>query len=237
MAPLLELQGVAKTYDPVEGQANQVLAGIDLVVEEGETLSIVGPSGSGKSTLLFVIGTLEPPTAGRVLWEGRDLAQLPGNELARFRNREIGFVFQQHHLLPQLSAFENVLVPTLAGQGSEDRETLQARARDLLTAVGLSERMAHRPAQLSGGERQRVACVRALINGPRLLLADEPTGSLDRRSADELTELLVALNEREGVAVITVTHAPRLAERMQRQLELVDGRLAPLAAVAPDRGR
>ena len=234
MATLIELRNVTKSFAAVEGQdpgdgAQQrpVLDGVDLVVAPHETLSIVGPSGSGKSTLLFILGTLEPPTSGECLWEGRDLFASTPEELAAFRSREIGFVFQQHHLLPQLSAFENVLVPTLATRRVEGREALVERARDLLERVGLRDRMAHRPAQLSGGERQRVACVRALINRPRLLLADEPTGSLDRRSAEELTELFLQLNETEGVAVVTVTHAPHLARRMGSCLELVDGRLVP----------
>lgn len=225
MTPLLELENVAKTFAPVEGCANTVLSGIDLEIGASETLAIAGPSGSGKSTLLFLLGTLETPTTGRVLWEGRDLADLSADRLADFRNREIGFIFQEHHLLPQLSAFENVLVPTLASKAGRDRSLLAQRAEGLLATVGLKDRMAHRPAQLSGGERQRVACVRALINAPRLLLADEPTGSLDRRSADELTDLLLSLNESEGVALVTVTHASKLAHRMQRGFELLDGSL------------
>jgi len=230
MSALIQLVGVTKTFAPVEGQATTVLSGVDLALQHGETVSIVGPSGSGKSTLLFLLGTLEAPTSGEVLFEGRDLAGRSNDELAAFRNEEIGFVFQQHHLLPQLSAFENVLVPTLASRKAGDRAALAARAEELLARVGLKERMAHRPAQLSGGERQRVACVRALINGPRLLLADEPTGSLDRRAAEELTELLLRLNELEGVSCVTVTHSARLARRMQRRFELVDGSLRETVA-------
>jgi len=230
MSALMQLVAVTKTFAPVEGRANSVLSGVDLELDAGETLSIVGPSGSGKSTLLFLLGTLEPPSSGQVLFAGRDLAELSADQLAAFRNKEIGFVFQQHHLLPQLSAFENVLVPTLATNENQDRGALAARAEELLSSVGLQERMAHRPGQLSGGERQRVACVRALINGPRVLLADEPTGSLDRRSAEELTDLLLGLNETEGVACVTVTHAPHLARRMQRSYELLDGKLLECGA-------
>jgi ABC-type lipoprotein export system ATPase subunit len=225
VSELVRLEGVAKTFAG-DGEASgaTVLRGVDLVLEAGSTTAVLGPSGSGKSTLLNVLGTLEPPSEGRVLWEGTDLATLAPDDLARFRNRSIGFVFQHHHLLPQCTALENVLVPTLAS-GRPDAGA-EKRAVDLLERVGLGHRHGHRPAQLSGGERQRVAVVRALINGPRLLLADEPTGSLDATSADALGELLLELNEHEGVALVLVTHAPKLGQRMRKVYELADGKLS-----------
>ena len=225
MGSLVRLENISKSFPaPQTGQAPTVLRDVELKIAEGDSLAILGPSGSGKSTLLNIIGTLEPPTSGRVLFEGRDVGLLAPDALADFRNREIGFVFQHHHLLPQCTALENVLVPTLAGaRKGEDRQAFEARARELLDTVGLGTRLGHRPAQLSGGERQRVAAVRALINRPRLLLADEPTGSLDQAAADALSELLLQLNREQGVALILVTHARRLGERMQRVLELKDG--------------
>jgi ABC-type lipoprotein export system ATPase subunit len=222
-----------------------VLDGVSLEVSRGETLAIVGPSGSGKSTLLQIIGTLDRPTSGEVLLDGNNLATLDDLQLAAVRNRQIGFVFQSHYLLPQCSVIENVLVPTLARScrreeadelrnpdggirlvtSSATNETAVVRATRLLKRVGLGERLHHRPGQLSGGERQRVAVVRALINQPQLLLADEPTGALDHASATALGQLLVELNREEGVTLIVVTHALDLAKRMGRVLELADGKL------------
>lgn len=222
---LLRLERVTKRYDAPAGDGPTVLREVSLDVAAGESLAIVGPSGSGKSTLLSIIGALDRPTSGRVWLEGADLAALGEADLARIRNRRIGFVFQLHHLLPQLTALENVLVPALA-EGRAD-EALAARARALLARVGLEERLAYRPGQLSGGERQRVAVARALIHQPPLVLADEPTGSLDREASDALSDLLVDLNRNESVTLIVVTHAMRLAERMGRVLELRDGALAP----------
>ena len=186
----------------------------------------MGPSGSGKTTLLQIIGTLDRPTSGEVLFNGNDLAALSDTELARIRNQEIGFIFQLHHLLPQCTVLENVLVPTLTGD-TMTREPALKRAERLLKRVGLMDRLHHRPGQLSGGERQRVAVVRALINEPRLLLADEPTGALDRTSAENLANLILELNREEGVALLVITHAIDLAQRMERILELRDGRLEP----------
>ncbi len=229
-APLLELKNVTKRYS-ASGSADgvSVLAGITLELARGETLAIVGPSGSGKSTLLQIIGTLDRATGGEVLLDGKNLAALDDQQLAEVRNRQIGFVFQSHYLLPQCTVIENVLVPTLARAKSEIRnpksEIPAARAERLLQRVGLSERLHHRPGQLSGGERQRVAVVRALINQPQLLLADEPTGALDHASATALGQLLVELNREEGVTLIVVTHAMDLAKRMGRVLELGDGKL------------
>ncbi|GMV95746.1 MAG: ABC transporter ATP-binding protein [Phycisphaerae bacterium] len=229
---LLALEHVSRRYPGADGTADVVvLSDVDLTVSAGESLAVVGPSGSGKTTLLSIIGGLDRPSAGRVLLQGRDLAALDDAELARVRNRAIGFIFQNHHLLPQCTALENVLVPTLVERRSEqERSAAVARARRLLERVGLAGRLAHRPGQLSGGERQRVAVVRALINAPKLLLADEPTGALDRAAADELGELLVELNREEGVTLILVTHSLGLAARMSRRLELTGGALVETGA-------
>ena len=229
-APLLRLTSVTKRYDaPGKSGALTVLNDVSLEVARGESLAIVGPSGSGKSTLLHIIGTLDRPTSGSVALDGQDLGALDDQQLAAVRNRQIGFVFQSHYLLPQCTVLENVLVPTLAAQEAAVRDGAAKRAERLLDRVGLGERKSHRPGELSGGERQRVAVVRALINQPRLLLADEPTGSLDHASARELGQLLLELNREEGVTLIVVTHALELARRMARVLDLKDGRLAPIA--------
>jgi lipoprotein-releasing system ATP-binding protein len=236
--PLLALTGVCKSYAATDAtQAMPVLRDVSFQVAAGEAVAIVGPSGSGKSTLLNIIGTLDRPDRGSVLLGGRDLTALSETELAAVRCHEIGFVFQLHHLLPQCSVLENVLVPTLArsaaGGASPKGEPSEARARRLLERVGLSGRLSHRPGQLSGGERQRAAVVRALINGPKLLLADEPTGSLDRAAAENLAQLLVELNQEEGVSLIVVTHALSLAGQMSRVLALRDGTLGESSDPAP----
>jgi len=226
MASFLVLRGVAKSYQSVlDGPAVSVLDGIDFEIQPGESAAIIGPSGSGKSTLLNIIGTLDRPTRGQVLLEGQDLAQLDESQLATVRNRRIGFIFQSHHLLPQCTVLENVLVPTLVCQDASLRQSAPERARRLLDRVGLGPRLHHRPGQLSGGERQRAAVVRGLINQPRLLLADEPTGALDRVSAEELARLLVELNREERVTLLVATHARELAGQMARRFELRDGRL------------
>jgi len=230
---ILELLDVAKRYEtggPDGGP--EVLRGVNLRVAAGESLAVVGPSGSGKSTLLNLIGGLDRPSGGRVLFEGRDLADLSDADLARFRNRRIGFVFQLHHLLPQCTVLENVLVPTLVGGDGAEKEEAELRAERLLARVGLGDRLTYRPGRLSGGERERVAVARALVNRPALLLADEPTGSLDRRTAENLMALLAELNEEEGVTLVVVTHAETLAARMGRTLELEDGVLVPKGADA-----
>ncbi len=224
---LLQLHGVEKAYaETAETGAVTVLQEVELSLAPGETLAIVGASGSGKSTLLNIIGGLDRPTAGQVLLAGRDLAALDDTALAAVRNREIGFIFQLHYLLPQCTVLENVLVPTLAGGPEKRAEPAEARARRLLDRVGLGKRLSHRPGQLSGGERQRAAVVRALINEPRLLLADEPTGSLDHAAAENLAQLLVEVNQEEGVGLVVVTHSLALARRMGRVYELRDGALA-----------
>lgn len=224
--PLLEITGLVQRFDTGERMVS-VLEGIDLTVAAGESVAITGPSGSGKSTLLHVACGLIAPTEGVVKVGGRDLATLPPDKLAELRNREIGLVFQDHHLLPQCSVLENALVPTLAGWKIPGLGDPHARAKALCERVGLGDRLTHRPARLSGGERQRLALVRALIHKPKLLFADEPTGSLDARTSHELAELLRELNEELGVALVVVTHAPDLAQRMGRVLALDEGRLRP----------
>jgi len=218
----LEVVSVSKSY-PVAGGELRVLSGVNLTLARGEALAIMGPSGSGKSTLLYIIGTLDTPTSGSIRLLGQDPFSLDRGDLARFRNASIGFVFQDHCLLPQCTVLENVLIPTLTGSGAD--RAAEERARMLLKRVGLGERMAHRPAEISGGERQRVAICRALINRPPLLLADEPTGNLDRHTADSVGTLLLDLGREENAMLIVVTHSAELAARLPRHCELVDGRL------------
>lgn len=218
----LIVEDVRKEF-PTRGEPLVVLRGVSLELEQAHNVAILGPSGSGKSTLLNIIGTLEAPTDGRVLLDGQDPTQLDEPELAGFRNRRIGFVFQEHHLLPQCSVLENVLIPRIAA-GNVDRQADQ-RARLLLQRVGLQDRLEHRPAELSGGERQRVALARALVNEPTVLLADEPTGNLDRSTAQDVAALLLDLQRQEQMMLIVVTHSQRLAALMSRQLELDEGRL------------
>ncbi|MHC4115116.1 MAG: ABC transporter ATP-binding protein [Planctomycetota bacterium] len=221
---MLELVNVTKSYDtPGREGGLCVLRDITLKVESGDSIAIVGPSGSGKSTLLNIIGALDGPTSGRVLLDGRDLAGLGEAELARIRNSELGFVFQLHHLLPQCTVLENVLVPTLAYKSGRAREEIEHRAARLLARVGLKEWESYQPGELSSGQRQRVAVVRALINQPRLLLADEPTGSLDKGASENIFDILTELNRSEGVTLIAVTHSLKLAERLETVLELSDG--------------
>jgi lipoprotein-releasing system ATP-binding protein len=225
-APLLKLAGVTKQFEsPDHPQGLAILKDISLEIAAGESLAIVGPSGSGKSTLLHIMGTLDAPTRGSVSLAGQDLAGLKDAALAAVRNRQVGFVFQAHYLLPQCSAIENVLVPALACDDPAVREGAEARAEQLLKRVGLGERVNHRPGELSGGEKQRVAVVRALINQPRLVLADEPTGALDHESAVGLFQLLIELNREEGTALVVVTHALDLARQLGRVLTLKDGQL------------
>ena len=224
-SPLLKLENVSREFPSAEGdQPLHVLRGLSLEVARGESVAVVGPSGCGKSTLLNLIGTLDQPTGGTLTFDGRELGGLDDTELAALRNREMGFIFQSHHLLPQCTVMENVLVPTLAHRSATPDD--EARARRLLERVGLGERLAHRPGQLSGGERQRAAVVRALINEPQLLLADEPTGALDEATADKLGQLLVELNAEENLTLITVTHSPDLAARMARTVKLAEGQIA-----------
>jgi lipoprotein-releasing system ATP-binding protein len=229
--PFLKLDRVSKSYATAEGAAPVVvLREVSLEIGAGESLGIIGPSGSGKSTVLNLLGTLDHPSSGTVWLDGRDLGNSSQDELAGIRNREIGFVFQAHHLLPQCSVLENVLVPTLANGRRNAGPEAEERASRLLRRVGLEARLHHRPGQLSGGERQRVAVVRALINQPKVLLADEPTGALDRASALSLGLLLTELNREENVTLVVVTHALDLARQMTRVLEVRDGQLQPVTA-------
>ncbi|MEW6198448.1 MAG: ABC transporter ATP-binding protein [Planctomycetota bacterium] len=218
---MLQAEALCKRYPARAGELT-VLRDVSLTLKPGESAAILGPSGSGKSTLLNLLGTLDTPTTGRVRLADCDPFALPPRELARFRNQRIGFVFQDHHLLPQCSVLENVLVPTLAGTPDADAER---RADDLLVRVGLGERLDHRPAELSGGEKQRVALARALINQPRLVLADEPTGNLDRATAERIGDVLAALPREHGVILVVVTHSDALARRFDRQYELNEGTL------------
>lgn len=220
---LVDVRGVKYEYRTPAGGSLEVLKGVDLIVCSGEAVAIVGPSGSGKSTLLNIMGALDKPASGTVRVNGRDMAGMSESELCAVRNRDIGFVFQLHHLLPQCTVLENVLVPALpCGGASGD---VQAAAREWLERVGLGDRLDYRPGQLSGGECQRVAVVRALINRPQLVLADEPTGALDRANAESLFQLLLDLNRELGTALIVVTHSSALARKTGRVLELKDGRL------------
>lgn len=228
---MLELINVSKEYQsPADTGSVSVLNDITLKIEKGRSVAIVGPSGCGKSTLLNIIGALDRPTAGRVLFDGNDMAKAGDIELAGIRNSEIGFVFQLHHLLPQCTVLENVIVPTLADKNRFPRKEVEERAVSLLERVGLKDWMLHRPGQLSGGQRQRVAVVRALINQPKLLLADEPTGSLDEHAAQNIAELLVELNQSEQVTLILATHSIKLAEHMGQVLELSNGTLTERAS-------
>ncbi|MBC8353280.1 MAG: ABC transporter ATP-binding protein [Planctomycetes bacterium] len=218
--PDLIVDHVAKEY-PTRAEPLVVLRDVSFELSAGENVAILGPSGCGKSTLLHLIGTLDEPTSGTIALREENPFLLNEPQLAHFRNRNIGFVFQDHHLLPQLSVLENVLVPTLA-EGSPSEVQID-RARELIDRVGLAERIEHRPAELSGGERQRVAAARALIHNPILLLADEPTGSLDRTNAQAMGNLLLELQRQENTMLIVVTHSLELASRMSRRLELDDG--------------
>jgi len=218
----LEVANVSKSFPTASGDL-PVLVNVSLGLARGEALAITGPSGAGKSTLLYIIGTLDTASAGSVRILRQDPFSLNRAALAQFRNANIGFVFQDHYLLPQCSVLENILVPALAGDGAG--AAAQERAHMLLERVGLADRSAHRPAELSGGERQRVAICRALINRPPLMLADEPTGNLDRRTGESIGTLLLELSREENAMLIIVTHSVELAARLPRHCELVDGRL------------
>ena len=221
---MLTAARLSKSYPTRSGEL-VVVREVSFALQGGESAVIMGPSGSGKSTLLNMLGTLEPPSSGEVSIDGSNPFALGERELARFRNRHIGFIFQEHHLLPQCSVIENVLLPTLAHSDNADRLD---RAKMLLERVGLSGRLEHRPAELSGGERQRVAIARALINQPSVLLADEPTGNLDRNTAESVADLLAEVHREQGVVLIIVTHSQQLAERFEKRWELVDGVLSTI---------
>jgi lipoprotein-releasing system ATP-binding protein len=233
----LDIHALHKSFD-FEGRRISVLRGVDLTVAAGELVAVVGASGAGKSTLLHVLGTLDIPTSGRVVIDGHDMMQLSSRQMAAFRNRTIGFVFQFHHLLPEFTAVENTAMPALIS--GLPRAEAEARAEKLLQRVGLGHRLTHRPGELSGGEQQRVALARALVMEPRLLLADEPTGNLDRRTGAAIHDLLLELNHERGMTLLVVTHNEDLAVRLPRQLRMVEGRLvddgAPEVATAPAGG-
>jgi lipoprotein-releasing system ATP-binding protein len=225
MSSLLSVRDLHKSF--IEGDEEiHILRGLDLELETGERLAIVGQSGVGKSTLLHILGTLDRPTKGEILYRGQELPLDDEAELSQFRNREIGFVFQFHYLLPDFTALENVMFPALIrGMGAE---RARAEAEKLLDLVGLKNRMSHRPGKLSGGEQQRVAVARSVVLEPKLILADEPTGSLDLRIGEEVQELLFHLNEKNGVSLVIATHNREFAQRIGRQAELRDGRLNPV---------
>lgn len=221
---MLKVENVSKEFETPRG-ALKILSNVSLALESGEAISIMGPSGSGKSTLLYILGALEPPSQGTVTLNGQNPFQLPPRELAAFRNREIGFIFQDHCLLPQCSVLENVLTPTLVSGTNNNR---LADAHTLLEQVGLAGRVEHRPGELSGGEKQRAALARALIMKPKLLLCDEPTGNLDRKSGENVARLLVELHQSQETILVVVTHNPELAALFPRRFELVDLQLRSL---------
>lgn len=220
--PLLRARGLSRHFE-VGGRRIDVLSGVDLEVQAGDMVAIVGRSGSGKSTLLHLLGALDVPSAGDVAYHGRSLSELTESELAAFRNRSIGFVFQFHHLLPELTAWENVLMPALIAR--KRRSEIRDRAEHLLERVGLSHRLDHHPGELSGGEQQRVALARALVMAPEVVYADEPTGNLDGRTAAEMHDLMEALNDETGTSFVIVSHNRELAGRMDRVLRMTEGRV------------
>lgn len=220
---LITVDDLVKTFG--EGDAaTHVLKGLDLEIPKGDMAALLGPSGSGKSTLLSILGTLMQPSGGRYMMLGRDLISASAGELTDFRNRHIGFVFQFHHLLPDFNALENVIFPAAVASGRETRSARE-RGRELLVRVGLEDRIYYRASELSGGQKQRVAIARALMNQPELVLADEPTGNLDRESADRVMELLVEINKEEGTAFLISTHDERIADNCRRQIRMVDGQV------------
>jgi len=219
---VLVLEKVHKSFSH-NGNLIEVLKGVDLTLRPGESLAITGASGVGKSTLLNIMGTLEPPTEGIVRFQDRNVTEMNESDLCSLRNREIGFVFQFHHLLPEFSALENTIMPALIARLS--KKVALEMATDILKKVGLEKRLSHRVGELSGGEQQRVAIARALIMKPRLLLADEPTGNLDTVTGDGVGDLLLRLNLEEGLAMVVATHNQRLAEKMSQQMEMMDGRI------------
>jgi lipoprotein-releasing system ATP-binding protein len=223
---MLEVSNVTKEYATPRGPL-AILSGVNLSLNRGDSAAIMGPSGSGKSTLLYILGALEPPSSGVIKLDGRDPFQLPEKQLAAFRNQSIGFIFQDHCLLPQCSVLENVLIPTLVGPSDA---AYPDRARKLLQQVGLGDRLDHRPAELSGGEKQRVALARALIRQPLLLLCDEPTGNLDQDSAGVVASLLLELHREQKTILLVVTHSPELAGRFAVRYELRHANLHPAGA-------
>ena len=235
----VDIRSIAKSFE-LGGRLIEVLRGVDLTLEPGAMVAVVGSSGAGKSTLLHVMGALDRPTAGSVLYDGVDLSRMSASSLAAFRNQTIGFVFQFHHLLPDFTALENCAMPAFIAR--VDRSAALARAKKLLERVGIGERLQHRPGELSGGEQQRVALARALVLEPKVLLADEPTGNLDSRTGEEIHRLIVELNKERGMTMLVVTHNADMAARMPRRLRMLDGLLSSddegrvTPAVASDSG-
>jgi len=219
---MLELRNIYKSFEH-SGSTINVLNGIDVLINPGESVAVIGASGVGKSTLLHIMGTLEPPTKGTVRFEAQDINEMDESDLCRLRNREIGFVFQFHHLLPEFNALENTVMPALIARS--DKDISKEEAKEILTNVGLGNRLNHRVGELSGGEQQRVAIARALLMKPRLLLADEPTGNLDRMTGEEIIDLLLRIREERGLSMIIATHNQRLAKKMSKVMEIVDGRI------------
>ena len=215
---MIELEGITKSFGPL-----QVLKGIDLTIKKGEVVSIVGPSGAGKTTLLQIMGTLDKPDSGRIVLDGTDVGRLDGKSLSAFRNRKIGFVFQFHQLLPEFTALENVAIPALIGGGSAN--AARKKAEEMLELMGLSERASHKPSELSGGEKQRVAVARALVNHPSVVLADEPSGSLDTQNKEELHRLFFDLRDKLGQTFVIVTHDEGLALKTDRRIHIIDGKI------------
>jgi lipoprotein-releasing system ATP-binding protein len=220
---LIDIRGLTKTYGSGEAET-KVLRGLDFTVKKGSVTALLGPSGSGKSTLLTILGSLLKPTDGDILMLGENLSTIEDPELSEFRNRHIGFIFQFHHLLPDFTALENVMFPAAGAEGLETG-AMKRRAKELLERVGLSNRVNYRANELSGGQKQRVAIARALMNSPDLLLADEPTGNLDRENADQVMRLLLEINKQDGMTCIISTHADDIASRCRDRIEIIDGRL------------
>lgn len=220
---IIKTTGVTKEYQVSKTETLKVLKGIDTEIYEGEIVTIVGPSGAGKSTLLHIIGTLDKPTQGNVVFDGENVFSLGSNDLARFRNTRIGFVFQFHHLLPEFTAIENVCLAAMIS--GKSLKSVEAKAKEILTEVGLSERLHHKPSELSGGEAQRVAIARALINSPKVILADEPTGNLDTKNSEEVMHLIFDLRKKYNRTFVIVTHNEKFAEMTDRTLKMVDGQL------------
>jgi lipoprotein-releasing system ATP-binding protein len=226
MKNMIEVSNLSKSYPaPDCGEIVHIFNEVNFVVEEGSSVSIVGPSGSGKSTLLNVIGLLDKPTKGKVIVDRKDHSRLSEEQVSEYRNQTVGFVFQSHHLLPSCTVLENVMLPGLAGFNKSEGQDLAGRAEQLLNEVGLVHRKNHLPSQISGGERQRVAVVRALINQPSVLLADEPTGALDRNNSDHLMDLLEQLNTEKHLTLVMVTHSLDCAKRMKESYHLNEGTL------------
>lgn len=223
MSAHIKIEGLHKSFI-IDSTTLQVVKGIDMEIKKGEMIAIIGASGVGKSTLLHIIGTLDRPTEGKVLFDGNDIFKLDNEELARFRNIKIGFVFQFHHLLPEFTALENTMMPALINR--TNKAEAEDMAKKLLKEVGLGERLNHKPGKLSGGEQQRVAVARALVLSPELVLADEPTGNLDTHTGEEIHSLLREINKTKGTTFILVTHNEKLASRADRIVKMVDGRIA-----------